>query len=870
MSQAPPNPSRRRRLLWVILTLWGLSALASNLWWAWHPHEPVRGSEDRVAQVAAVMGSERLDEEVSLAFRDVGSRSKTAPTTVLLHGSPGSFQDFDRLAERLPPDLRVLVPDLPGFGKSQREIPDYSAQAHAAYLLQLLDELQVQEAHLVAFSMGGAVALEFAHLAPERVASISMVSALGVEELELFGQPQLNHLIHGAQLFGINAARLLIPHFGGADEWLLGHSYARNFFDTDQSRLRGFLEAWDGPIQVVHGVDDFLVPIEAARETVRLTPQSESVELQASHFILWTQPELVAEHIGEFVLRTEASLTTQRAAADPERVARSLEAFDPSSIPLASGPTLLILLLLFVIGTLISEDLTAIAAGLMVAQGRVEFLPAAFACTFGVYIGDMGLFLAGRWLGRPVVERRPFSWFITPGSIERASAWLDQRGIKTIFLSRLMPGLRLPTYFAAGVLKTRFTSFALYFLIAVLFWTPLLVGVSAWLGDRALLLFEEWGVWALVGILLGFLFAERILIRSFTFRGRRDLRATWMRWTQWEFWPPWMFYPPVALYILWLAIKHRSLTVFTAVNPAIPTGGFIGESKSQILDQLNNDRGQIARYQLISSRDSTGAREQQALEFLQSLETPYPIVLKPDVGQRGSGVRVLKDEATLREALGEISVDHVLQEFVPGPEFGVFYIRHPEAPRGRLFSITEKRLPELVGDGEHTLEELILLDPRAVAMSRVYMQLHAARLQDVLPSGERITLVELGTHCRGAIFIDGNHLVTPELEQAFEEMSRDFEGFHFGRYDLRASSEESFRGGRDFKVIELNGVTSEATHIYDSKTPLLEAWRVLAEQWRLAFEIGAANLALGAHVAGLGELWRELRAYQTNSRSHRN
>ena len=861
---------RRRRFLRGLALLWGLSLVASHLWWWTHPSAPVLGPADQLRELAAVDGEARLEARVPLAFRDLGSRAAHAPTVVLLHGSPGSFQDFDALAARLPADLRVVVPDLPGFGKSRGDLPDYSARAHAIYLGDLLDELQIERAHLVAFSMGGAVAAELAERAPERVASIAMVASIGVVELELFGDQDLNHLVHGAQLTAIEAARLFVPHFGRAEGWMLGRSYARNFYDTDQARVRGCLERYAGPMLILHGERDFLVPVEAAREHARIVPQSELVVLDASHFVLWTRPEQVAERVTEFVRRVESGAAPARAQASPARLAAAQRPFDPASIPPAGGPALLVLFLILVVGTFITEDLTTIAAGLLVAQGRIDFVPAVLACSFGVYVGDLGLFLAGRWLGRPVVERRPLSWFVTPEAIERASGWFQRKGLKAIFLSRLMPGLRLPTYFAAGVLKTRFWTFALYFLIAVLVWTPLLALFAVWLGAPALELFERWGALALVLVLVAILVTERVVIRLFTFRGRRALVGAWLRWTRWEFWPPWLFYPPVVLYVLWLGLKHRSLSLVTAVNPAIPTGGFIGESKSAILDGLRARRDLLAPYRLIRAAAPPAERLELARAFQAELDAPLPIVLKPEVGQRGSGVRVLENQEELEACLAELEVDHILQRYVPGPEYGVFYLRAPGAARGRVFSITEKRRPEVVGDGAQTLEELILRDRRAVAVAPTYLGLHAARLQDVPVPGERVRLVELGTHCRGAVFLDGGHLATPELEAAIEELSRGYEGFWFGRYDLRAESEEAFRAGRGFQVLELNGVTSEATHIYDPKTPLLEAYRVLFEQWRLAFEIAAANRTAGARPASVGEMLRELASYRRVQRSHRN
>ena len=95
-----------------------------------------------------------------------------------------------------------------------------------------------------------------------------------------------------------------------------------------------------------------------------------------------------------------------------------------------------------------------------------------------------------------------------------------------------------------------------------------------------------------------------------------------------------------------------------------------------------------------------------------------------------------------------------------------------------------------------------------------------------------------------------------------------FDGFYFGRYDVRVPSEEDLRRGRAFKVIELNGATSEATHIYDPRYGVLAAWRTLFRQWRLLFEIAAANHARGAPTVRWTELLRLMTHYRAAARSH--
>ena len=144
--------------------------------------------------------------------------------------------------------------------------------------------------------------------------------------------------------------------------------------------------------------------------------------------------------------------------------------------------------------------------------------------------------------------------------------------------SRFLPGTRLPAYVAAGVLGTSVVRFALWFGLAGLLWTPALVGLSAWAGRSVLhgfAWFEQHVFTGLALVIGSLLLITKVGVPLTSHRGRRLLRGRWLRTVRWEFWPPWLFYPPVVLWVAWLALRHRSLSVVTAVNPGIPAGGFL-------------------------------------------------------------------------------------------------------------------------------------------------------------------------------------------------------------------------------------------------------------------------------------------------------
>ena len=325
-----------------------------------------------------------------------------------------------------------------------------------------------------------------------------------------------------------------------------------------------------------------------------------------------------------------------------------------------------------------------------------------------------------------------------------------------------------------------------------------------------------------------------------------------------EFWPMWAFYPPVALYAVWLMLRHRGVLLPTLANPSFPGGGFVGESKAEILAMARRHAGDwfapfvcIDRPTLAAQAISGGMIDDEvgaALLRLRAAGLALPVVAKPDLGCRGAGVKLVRSESDLRAYLEAFprGARLLLQRYVAHEgEAGIFYCRRPGEARGRIVSITLKYFPYVHGDGRRTLRELILADPRAGRLPHLYLHRHAARLDTVPPAGSAIRLAFAGSHSRGAIFRDGSHLVTPAMEARFEAIARALPEFHFGRFDIRFADFAQVQAGDGFTIVEVNGAGAESTHIWDRRTSLWKAWRDLMQQYRWLFEIGAANRARG-------------------------
>jgi hypothetical protein len=198
----------------------------------------------------------------------------------------------------------------------------------------------------------------------------------------------------------------------------------------------------------------------------------------------------------------------------------------------------------------------------------------------------------------------------------------------------------------------------------------------------------------------------------------------------------------------------------------------------------------------------------------------------------------------------------------------LLYYRFPGSAEGTIISVTYKEFPDVVGDGKSTLRDLILADPRARLIHQVYFRRHAAVLDRVLSAGEHFRLVFAGNHAQGAIFKNGKHLLTPAMIARFHEIACAMPEFYFGRFDLRYDSLDALQRGEGFRIVEINGAGAESTHIWDATMTLPAAYSALFEQFRILFEIGAANRRRGHRPLGPLQVLRDCYWYRRAAREY--
>jgi 2-hydroxy-6-oxonona-2,4-dienedioate hydrolase/4,5:9,10-diseco-3-hydroxy-5,9,17-trioxoandrosta-1(10),2-diene-4-oate hydrolase len=127
------------------------------------------------------------------------AESGTGPAVVMLHGGgPGAsgVSNYSRNIDALAENFRVIVPDMPGYGRSAKGVDHDDPFGYLADAIRgLLDVLGVDTAHLIGNSYGGAAALRFALDTPDRVERLVLMGPGGIGTTKGLPTPGLKSLL---------------------------------------------------------------------------------------------------------------------------------------------------------------------------------------------------------------------------------------------------------------------------------------------------------------------------------------------------------------------------------------------------------------------------------------------------------------------------------------------------------------------------------------------------------------------------------------------------------------------------------------------------------------------------------------------------
>jgi membrane protein DedA with SNARE-associated domain len=528
----------------------------------------------------------------------------------------------------------------------------------------------------------------------------------------------------------------------------------------------------------------------------------------------------------------------------------------------------------------IHEDAAILAAGFSRVENGLPMFFAYMPVYLGIVTGDVIIY----GLGRMAQSNKWLRSKIIGPKVERIKLWLNSHLIRVLVVCRLTPGLLFPTFVACGWFKIPFWRFATVSIIAGAVYSSIVLTIVILFGHLVLFHLGYWAWGILAVLVIGFAVrnffksglskaTETVLgeippsflevIRKYVpslkhkFSGMPSLDGIKRVVSSAERIPNSILYIPVGLRWFLLAIRYRSLTLPTVSNPMIETGGFMGESKSSVMNMVENEQ-KIWLAEFVTfhrNGEDTQADLIKAVSLIEEKGLSFPIVAKPDIGWNGYGVRLIEDTDNLHKYIASFPSGEKIMLQRPvnyDGEAGVFYVRIPGEDSGRLYSITLRYFPYVLGDGKMTLRELIKNDPRTKLRADFYLGGKSNHLgfgkedlEHVPKEEELIRLAFIGSLRVGGLYRDACDLITPELTERFDAIAKSMPEFYYGRFDVRFESTDLLKEGKGFKIIEINGAGAEAIQAWDPEIPLFKLYREFFRAQSLLFKVAALNRKRG-------------------------
>jgi hypothetical protein len=328
-----------------------------------------------------------------------------------------------------------------------------------------------------------------------------------------------------------------------------------------------------------------------------------------------------------------------------------------------------------------------------------------------------------------------------------------------------------------------------------------------------------------------------------------------------EFGPAWWIHLPMHVFGILGAIKTEYLGFFAAANPGMDNGGLYAYSKNAILKDIAlHNQPKVAPFKVPNTAD-------QLLCLANQLGIFVPFVLKPDSGERGKDVFIIRYEKQLNEYLSRVDAgQYLLQEYISDKlEFGVFYVKDPISAKVNITSLTKKISMQIEGNGVNTISELVKAHPRAHRYSD-FMRIGVD--QNSIPNKDKIVkLSSIGNHCRGTMFLDYSFKIDAALEQSFAELCENVQGFYYGRLDVMVEKEEDLWISEKIVIIEINGANSEPAHIYSPGISYWSALKVIYWHFNKLTKIAKLNMKAGRKGAAFKELWINYKNFRKSKRA---
>jgi 3-oxoadipate enol-lactonase len=226
---------------------------------------------------------------------------------VLLHGYPLDHTIWDMLVPLLENEFDLILPDLRGFGESEVPKTNILMSDYAADVAGLLDSLKIEKAVIAGHSMGGYVALAFAHTYPERMLGLGLVASQALAdppERKAARYQEAEHVLASGVkdvAEGMSVKLTADPSLQARLKTLILHQRPEGLAEAlramaERPDSTPFLAESDFPMSIVHGLADALIPIESARTVRAAVKKGYLLEIEgAGHMPMMEAPQPTAE-----------------------------------------------------------------------------------------------------------------------------------------------------------------------------------------------------------------------------------------------------------------------------------------------------------------------------------------------------------------------------------------------------------------------------------------------------------------------------------------------------------------------------------------------------------------------------------------------
>ena len=329
--------------------------------------------------------------------------------------------------------------------------------------------------------------------------------------------------------------------------------------------------------------------------------------------------------------------------------------------------------------------------------------------------------------------------------------------------------------------------------------------------------------------------------------------------THWQTWHHHAKYIPIAPVWVWYIIRSGTPWFFTPSNPTLTFGGFEGEGKKEMYEQLPPDSYPHTIY--IQPDTHIDILEKQITDA----GFTYPFIVKPNVGMMGFMFRKISNAEQLKKYHETISIEYLVQEMVDyGLEVSAFYYRMPNEEKGTISGFLKKESAYIIGDGTSSVETLMRQHEGIRFKMEEMLVKHDAYRNNVLPEGEKYFLSYASNRSQGGKLIGLDHEIDDQLQQLLDGFSRHTGKFYYGRYDIKCSSVEDLKKGKNYSILEFNGAGAGTQHVYANDYSLWQAMGIILTHWKMLFRISRYNHKQGVRYWGLLKGWQHLKAAKKN------